>query len=160
MSIPREFAWLMASSLQWALRFKEGKHWFNLGAFAVALIGIAQIALGAFLIWVSAGALTTVGTALIAEGVGDIMYAVQSGLSGSFSWRGYLQHKVVSLSLTVLTFGIGSFGTQMGQQAVKTGTQLTVKVGKKIAEGVFWGLLNTAIEKAIEEARKNAVSQP
>lgn len=53
------------------------------------------------------GILTDVGISLIAEGVGDIFFAVESGLSGSFSWKKYAKHKVLSMTLTIAMSGIG-----------------------------------------------------
>ena len=48
--------------------------------------------------------LPLVPDALIAEGVGDMIFAIQNGI---FSWQGYPTHKMWSVALTVATADVG-----------------------------------------------------
>jgi hypothetical protein len=63
--------------------------------------------LGAVLVYFSGGLLATIGKALIEEGVSDIIFAVQSGIEGNFSWKNYGINKAISIGTSILTFGVG-----------------------------------------------------
>jgi len=50
------------------------------------MIGVLQIAAGVAINYFSGGLLSPIGTALIGEGVSDIMFAMQTGLTGTFRY--------------------------------------------------------------------------
>nr|CAG4647775.1 EOG090X03KZ [Moina brachiata] len=67
----------------------------------VALIGVAQL--------VGAIAIPFLSSALIGEGINDLMYAFQCFQSpGSFSWKAYAKQKAQSMAITALTLGLGA----------------------------------------------------
>ncbi|MFN3234707.1 MAG: interleukin-like EMT inducer domain-containing protein [Gammaproteobacteria bacterium] len=79
---------------------------FDWNVFVCAMIGVAQILAGVALCAVNP-AFAQWGKALIREGIGDIIFAMQAQINGNFSWEAYANHKVQSLILTVLTAGLG-----------------------------------------------------
>lgn len=98
--------------------FEEIKSWFDWRAFAVAMIGLAQVIGGTILCCFG---FVNIGQVLICEGVNDMVYATMAGLSGTFSWRDWAIHKTLSICLSLLTFGIGKLAT-IGQQTMKVGS--------------------------------------
>jgi hypothetical protein len=60
----------------------------------VGALGVGQIILGSVLI-----AVPDVGTALISEGIGDIITAIRGAVSRNFSWEDYFIQKAVSISI-------------------------------------------------------------
>lgn len=89
------------------------------------MIGLAQVTAGVALLVLSGG--TSYFISLIAEGVGDMIYAVQSQLQGNFSWKAYSQHKLQSLMITVITLGVCAYLSK-GAQATKLAVGLATKV--------------------------------
>ena len=97
------------------------------------MIGLAQIVAGVALEVLSGGSAHFIAQSLIAEGVGDIVFAIQASVEGNFSWKSYGQHKVQSLMMSLVTAGVGGFlskGTQAGKFAVGLAT--------KTAIGCWW----------------------
>jgi hypothetical protein len=118
---------------------KEFKWDWN--AFAVAMIGLAQIAAGSILAVCTFGAASTLSSMLISEGIGDMVFAIESAASGEkMKWKAYSQHKVLSLSITIVTMGVGKIlakGAQVAKQstnAVAKSAQVAEKAAKKAAE--------------------------
>ena len=72
--------------LDQVILLSEHKSWWDWRAFTVAMIGVLQIAAGVAINYFSAGLLSPIGTALIGEGVSDIMFAMQTGLTGTFRY--------------------------------------------------------------------------
>ncbi|CAF4848103.1 unnamed protein product, partial [Rotaria sp. Silwood1] len=66
------------------LIIEDDKSWSDWNAFAVAMIGLAQVIGGVVLITFGC---VNIGGALIAEGIDDMVYATMAGLSGIFSWK-------------------------------------------------------------------------
>jgi len=91
------------------MSLSEAKSMWSWGAFWVAMFGILQIVAGVLLIYVSSGLLAGFGSTLIAEGCGDIFFAVETGLRKNFSWKAYAQHKAISLTISVICFGVGAY---------------------------------------------------
>ncbi|KAI9557174.1 hypothetical protein GHT06_016981 [Daphnia sinensis] len=82
---------LAGKSLTGVIKLEAHKTWWDYWdrrAFYVAMAGVAQVALGVALVAISGGLLAVVGKTLISEGVSDIGYAIQAGLTGTFSWGG------------------------------------------------------------------------
>lgn len=153
--VPQDARMLEAAGLSDFLKFEENKSWWSWGAFWVAMIGLAQVVVGAILICCGC---PQIGMFLLAEGVGDMVYAVQTGLTGSFSWRAYAMHKVVSLAISFATCGIGKL-FKLGKEVAKGVTKkgVTKLVGKMVAEGAFFAAAEVGIDKLLEEARKFAI---
>ncbi|CAF3715511.1 unnamed protein product [Rotaria sp. Silwood1] len=92
-----------------------------LSIIAVGLLGIAQAVAGAALIAFTCGAAATIGTMLLTEGIGDMITAIRSAISGEFSWKEYAIQKVISLAITISTCGMAAL-KETGQ-AIKTSFQ-------------------------------------
>lgn len=111
------------------LCFEEKINRWDWRAFAVAMLGLAQIIAGIALEVFTYGAATPIATMLISEGISDMLFAVQSGLTGTFTWRNYAIHKATSLAISVCTFGICA-GISTGVLAAKEATTLLKLFGK------------------------------
>lgn len=128
--------------------------WWNWNAFAVAMLGLAQLFTGIVLEVCTLGLGTTIGAVLISEGISDMMYAAQAGLTGTFSWKGYGVHKGISLAmsaLTVLTMGIGagfSIGANTASVTAMEVLEFTAKrIGVEVFKAATGKLATIALEK-------------
>ena len=118
----------------------EYKSWWDWRAVTVTTLGVLQIAFGVAINCLSAGVLSPFGTGLIGEGVNDIMFAIQTGLTGTFSWSGYRKQKMVSAGITIVTAGLATcftWSTAVAKSAVDTvrsrcGLDMLLAAGKKI----------------------------
>lgn len=68
---------------------------------ATIIIGIAQISAGIAFTIMSSGSFLHLGNTLISEGIGDIIYAINTLRSGVFKWSDYETHKAISVATTV-----------------------------------------------------------
>ncbi|CAF3081850.1 unnamed protein product [Rotaria sp. Silwood2] len=110
------------------LEYKEDKG-FDWDCFLCAMVGLAQIVAGVALEIISGGSAHFIAQTLIAEGIGDIVFAIQASIEGNFSWKSYGQHKVQSLMISLVTVGVGSFlskGAQTGKLAVGLATKTAI----------------------------------
>jgi len=105
-----EFGPLMLDRVLCLDKFVSSWNW---GSFFVAMLGIAEIMGGVFMACTTLGIGSPIALGLIGEGIGDLIYGIQSGLTKSFSWKGYAIHKAFSLITTVLggAFGVWNAGT-------------------------------------------------
>ncbi|CAF4234944.1 unnamed protein product, partial [Rotaria magnacalcarata] len=113
------------------------------------MIGIGQIVAGIAIDICTCGLGHYFAQALIAEGIGDIIFAIQSGIQGNFSWKAYCQHKVQSLIISLLTAGVGSYlgkGAQAGKMALGLATKTAIL--KAVAKETVTQLL-TGVTAAI-----------
>src|SRR5690606_30313653 len=93
-----------------AVNFIEKKEFkWNWDAFWCGLIGLAQIVAGVALGLCTFGLAAPLFQMLISEGIGDMVFAIQGAMEGNFSWKGYYQHKVMSLALSIVTMGVGAY---------------------------------------------------
>ena len=137
--IQTELDMFHANALGEVIILKE-KRW-SLSCFGkiglIATLGVCQIAAGIVLEVITSGVSTPVSATLIGEGVGDLMYAVKSLISGYCSLKDYFKYKVASVitsAVTVVTFGIGAFisrGAKFAQYGYKLGRQITENFVKK-----------------------------
>ncbi|CDW85763.1 preprotein translocase subunit-like protein [Stylonychia lemnae] len=129
--VPREIEEMNDLGLEKIIVLQQG--WkFDWRAAAVMLIGLAQIGLGVILTATGVGA--TLGAALIAEGVSDIIYGASAMAQGEFSWTDYAIQKAISLAIAVVTMGCSSFASSAGGQLVKkAGIRLAISQVKKAA---------------------------
>ncbi|EFN87608.1 Protein translocase subunit secA [Harpegnathos saltator] len=109
----------------------------------VVVFGIMQLILGNMIEIFSAGTMTCMAGALISEGVNDIFFAISAFRSGYFSWKSYMYHKVMSMAITGLTFGLGvmfssankisSYANSIvGPNVSSAGTEITTMSGKQM----------------------------
>ncbi|XP_025153364.1 uncharacterized protein LOC112588266 isoform X2 [Harpegnathos saltator] len=110
---------------------------------AVVVFGIMQIILGNVIEIFSAGTMTYMAGALVSEGISDIFFAISAFRSGYFSWKSYMHHKVMSLAITGLTFGLGAMfssasktssyaNSVVGPNVSSAGTEITTMSGKQV----------------------------
>ena len=102
---PSELEFFSEICLDKFIVFKEEKSWWDWNAFAVAMIGLAQVIGGTILVIYG---FPNIGMMFINEGVNDMVYATMAGLSGNFSWRDWGIQKVISMGLSLLTCGVGA----------------------------------------------------
>ncbi len=116
--IPEELAFFAAWHMDQFLSIEQvDKGYWDWNAFACATLGMAQVIGGAALL--SLGVTASIGSALIAEGVNDMVYATMAGLTGTFTWKDYAIHKSISLALTIATGGVSALANR-----VKVGSKL------------------------------------
>lgn len=145
---------------------KEYKSWWDWQAFTVAMIGIGQVIIGVAINFVSAGVLSPIGMGFIAEGVNDIMFAIQSVLTGTFSWSAYRSQKMISAGITILTAGLSTYltwSTAVAKTAMvgfraRCGLRMLLAAGKqilgKIAHAARSALIALGVEKLLAYLKK------
>ncbi|CAF1353542.1 unnamed protein product [Adineta steineri] len=140
------------------LTVKPPTPWLSI--IAVGLIGIAQAVAGAALIAFSASAASPIGTMLLTEGIGDMITAIKSAITGEFSWKEYAIQKAISVAITVSTCGMAAL-KETGRAAKSTfqGCATIVKsatIGGKQLVGQFtkegWVLVGKQIGQAFIKA--------
>jgi Holliday junction resolvase-like predicted endonuclease len=141
------------------LSLVEDRGWWDWGAFTVFIMGITQIVIGVLVGVCSFGTASYLSAVLISEGVGDMIFAVQSTLQQNFSWSAYGNYKWQSLLISVATAGIGAYVSK-GAQVAKLGID-TVKASvfnmlakqllTKCIEVGITCLTTVAVEKLIKE---------
>lgn len=134
----------------------------------IAIVGVLQIVMGSLITVLSVGLMTHVGSSFVNEGIGDLLFAISAITTGHFTWNDYLQHKCISLVMTVLCCGTSSlmtkdqvflgFGhkvagptiTKGGEEVAKMGgMRLLKEVGcKKVAGETFKQIINSLLNAA------------
>ena len=126
-------------------------------------LGLLQIISGIVLEITTVGLGSHIGGALIGEGVGDIIYAIQSMTTGNFCWNDYLSHKAISVSVSLATMGMGAYMAQgvQGTKAIKTSFELfrltSYRVIEESARAVVVGLTSSAIDKMFENLPQEVI---
>ncbi|CAF0927919.1 unnamed protein product [Rotaria sordida] len=142
-----DYIWMCFDSV---LSLKEDKGFWNWDAFACAMIGIAQIVAGIAIDICTCGAGHYFAQVLISEGIGDIVFAIQSDIQGNFSWKAYCQHKVQSVIISLLTAGVGSYlskGAQAGKMAIGLATKTAIlkAIGKETLTQLITGVTSAIV---------------
>ena len=155
--IPAEiWTYFKESHLDHFLSVKEKKPWFSWGAFAVALLGIAQIIGGVVLICTVVGA--TYGAGLISEGVSDLVYATMAFVTGEFSWKEYAIMKAISLAITLMTGGLSALagtakavgsGVSRGMLIMKTVGKAAVEFAVDLGTELFTGQMMGQLQQGV-----------
>ena len=101
---------------------------------------------------------------MIAEGIGDIIFAIQSGIQGNFSWKAYCQHKVQSLIISLLTAGVGSYlgkGAQAGKMALGLATKTAVlkAIGKETITQLITGVTAAIVNITADELSRFVMNE-
>ena len=151
---------------------------------SIFIIGMLQLILGVVVMVYSMGSGTFLASGLISEGIGDMMFALESAYTGYFSWKSYAIHKAISLAFTVITCGVGAyfsrgakfskFGYKIGGEYFKklSGRKLVEKglgnvllkqaafyCGKKVVKTVALSAGNFALKKISEQLQKSLIDQ-
>ncbi|CAF4653206.1 unnamed protein product, partial [Rotaria sp. Silwood2] len=158
--VPNELTFFEGIGLNKFLIIEEDKPWWDWNAFAVAMIGLAQVIAGAVLI--SFG-LVNIGGALLNEGISDMIYATMAGLSGNFSWKDWAIQKSISLSLSIMTAGFGRLASA-GNTVAKLGSvsraaMITKLVGKAATQFATTCLTNFLTEKIMEQIQEGVIQK-
>jgi preprotein translocase subunit SecA len=128
------------------------------GVFAVITLGIMQIAMGVALSVAAPGVGTFIGSALISEGIGDILFAVRGAMEGNFSFDNYLAGKGTSIAISIVAAGIDIIKLKLAEQAGKTAAkeftkELTKEELKRIAtEKVVQAVVSAGIKETVNLA--------
>ncbi|CAF1411613.1 unnamed protein product [Adineta steineri] len=158
--VPSELKFFEGLGLDKFLIIEEDKSWWDWRAFAVAMIGLAQVIVGAALITFG---LVNIGGALIAEGISDMVYATMAGLSGNFSWKDWAIQKAISLSLSIMSAGLGKLAST-GSTAAKLGSvsraaMISKIVGKAGLQFATTCLTNIITEKIMEQIQDGVIQK-
>jgi hypothetical protein len=122
---PQQLPFFAGLGLDTFLILNEDSSWWDWRAFAVAMLGLAQVVVGAVL--VASGVGLWFGEVLISEGIGDMLYATIAGFAGTFSWREWGMQKTISFAFSM----IGSYGLNRIAQAKHA--EKAIKAGHEIA---------------------------
>ncbi|CAF0789595.1 unnamed protein product [Adineta ricciae] len=156
-TVPTELIFFEGLGLDKFLIIQEDKSWWDWNAFAVAMIGLTQVIGGAVLIAFGA---VNIGSALVAEGLSDMIYATMAGLSGQFSWRDWAIQKSISFSVSLLSVGIGALSS-IGSVAAKVGSvsraALFFGVVKQVAQQFALTCLTNIITETVMEQVRNGI---
>jgi hypothetical protein len=148
-NLPPELMDFFQSCSEIVFSVEVKKSWWDWNAFAVAMIGLIQVVAGAVLLVLTAGAATTIANALIGEGIGDMIYAAQAGLTGTFSWKEWGIQKAISVAISIATAGIGAFISR-GAQVAKVGIKLTTAaITKAVAKKILGQMLEAAVSQLV-----------
>ncbi|CAF3145337.1 unnamed protein product [Rotaria sp. Silwood2] len=156
--VPSELNFFRGFGLDKFLIIEEDKSWWDWRAFAVAMIGVAQVIGGAALV---AFGCVNIGNALIAEGISDMIYATMAGLSGTFSWKDWAIQKSISFTISLATAGIATLAS-LGNVASKLGaiskSAIFVQLVKQAAyQFVTTCATNILTEKVMQEIQENVI---
>ncbi|CAF1339755.1 unnamed protein product, partial [Didymodactylos carnosus] len=163
---------------------KEPTPWLSI--IAVGLLGIAQAVAGAALIAFTGGAAATIGAMLLSEGIGDMITAIKSAITGEFNWTDYAIQKAISVAITIATCGMGALketgkaiqsgvtagaavvtgktasvvGTQVVGQFTKEGWKLVGKqIGMAFVKAGAKELIKTVLDKTILTQLSEKINQ-
>lgn len=111
------------------ISFNEEKP-FDWNIVACAMIGVTQVVAGIAIEIFSLGTCHCLAQMFIAEGVSDMMFSVEAGITGDFSWKKYGKHKVQSLVISILTMGVGSIVGKIKGTAAQS-TKIAFRLAQK-----------------------------
>jgi len=157
--IPPEIMDYVVMCFDSVLSLTEAKSIWNWDAFCCAMLGVAQIVAGVALDVCTCGAAHYFAQVLISEGIGDIIFAIQSSVQGNFSWKAYCQHKVQSLIISLLTAGVGNYlseGAQAGKATIALATKRMIL--KTIVKETMTHLI-TGVATAVVSISTDELSQ-
>jgi hypothetical protein len=148
-NLPPELMDFIQSCSEIVFSVEVKKSWWDWNAFAVSMIGLVQVVAGAALLVLTAGAAIPIANALVGEGIGDLIYAAQAGLTGTFSWKEWGVQKAVGMAISIATAGIGAYISR-GAQVAKIGMKLTTSaITKAVAKTILGQMLEAAISQLV-----------
>ena len=124
---------------------------------AIAVLGVIQIGIGVVLEHMSFGILTPLGTMLISEGIGDILFAMQCAWRGHCTWRDYAKHKAVSVLISVATFGLGAVFSRGAQLATPVASIIARRIVREVAQAVAIGVASRFMDQTAENTLSHYV---
>lgn len=135
------------------IKFKNNPYWW--GPRVIVAIGLAQIVIGGILCYCG---MPLVGIALVSEGIGDIMFALEAHVSGNFSWRVYMEHKIASVAFSILTCGLTSHLTKGVEIAAMTAKTIVQKTALKTIEELTSLGTSKAVDYVMDSISHSVVS--
>ena len=148
--IPQTLDFFTSWHLDYFLTLEQvDKGWWDWNAFAVAMMGLAQVIAGVALVTLTVGFASTIGSALIAEGINDMVYATIAGITGTFSWKEWAIQKAISVAISIATAGIG---------ALAAPAKIAVKVGSAARYSTFAKTLAKAAGEFVVNAAAGIVT--
>jgi len=121
----------------------------------VGALGVGQIILGSILI-----AVPDVGTALISEGIGDIITSVRGAVSRNFSWDDYFIQKSISIAISLATAGLGRLNSVKNTAQYSTKTKIALgTVDDRIMRNVSKQVMTTINKSAINTGEQIAMKE-
>jgi tetratricopeptide (TPR) repeat protein len=116
----------------------------------VSALATAQIVAGIALVMTGVGG--TAGLGLISEGAVDMYTAYRAYTTRQFSWKGYLQQKLISVAISIAT---------AGYQAVKNAAQNTTSIGQRLAQQTITEVeeqgVNTILREGLREVGEQTI---
>jgi len=106
---------------------KDPPAWFEV--LAVTVMGVVQMVAGVIIKAYLPIVGDLIGNALISSGMDDVMFAINSAITGEFSWADYGEHKVASLKRSIISSAI-SCGVSFGVDSAKMGVDKAWDVQK------------------------------
>ena len=161
---PEAFDFFITWHMDYFLKLEQAeKGWWDWNAFAVAMLGLAQVIAGAALIALTAGVGAQIGSALIAEGINDMVYATMAGITGTFSWKDYAIQKAISVAILIATGGIDALAAPLKVAArVGSATRSATfikTVAKAAGKFVLTVTTNIISDVVLAEAQKQVVQR-
>ena len=134
----------------WTIKDKKPTPWWSI--VGVALIGIAQMASGALISACTGG---MAGISWISAGIGDMITAVKSAITGTFNWAAWATQKAISLATSLVCAGISGIKNAISE--VKTTASMITNVTEQaVKETVQSGVKDAVKEVAVEFAKSAA----
>lgn len=128
---PREIFNFQKMHLGRVLCLELQRPFWDWNIFLLAMFGLVQIIAGVTLGVFTAGLGSQVALGLIALGISDIVYAIQTKWNNSeINWGSYAKQKGIAVALTVLCFGVG----YLGGFVAEVGAIAEMSAGSVIAE--------------------------
>lgn len=125
----------------------------------VVIVGILQIFIGTLITLVSTGFMYHVGSGVVSEGLGDLIFALSVIKTGHFTWKDYLNHKSASIKTTILTSGLCAFlakGKVFSELGHKIAGPTIAEGGVSIAKMTGWQVIKqVGVKTTLIETFKN-----
>ncbi|KAE9547546.1 hypothetical protein FO519_009242 [Halicephalobus sp. NKZ332] len=139
---------------------KQPIKWWSVAA--IAGLGVLQLIGGASAALFSLGTAASFGWSLMREGACDLIYAVYNGIcERNISWAAYGIRKAISLTITLVSFGISAI--KSAARGIVQGAKGAVAVARQTATRVTregWKLAAKAIGMTVtKEVGKHAISR-
>ena len=108
-----------------------------------------QISAGVALAVSTAGIFSTFGVFLIREGSSDIVFAVRTGVNGTFSWTEYILEKGIGLPFSLVSFGVERwlFG------ALELAGPIVWRSAVTASSAAVRGVVNVLLGKCLEKVK-------
>ena len=128
---------------------------FSLGGLIVFLLGCIQVVVGAVLC--ATGLFASFGLGLITEGVSDLIYGIEAMATGEFSWNEWSIQKAISITVSLVTAGVGAVALKAG----KAVSSVIKPIIKKVTTGLSnaWKATKDAFLDLFERIASRSIKQ-